>query len=289
MNIKNNNYECKRCFYQCYQLNDMKKHLNKKIICDRTIDSYNYKDEDLIKLSLIRKSTDVIKEYDFLCDNCNKKFCNNSNLMRHKKSSCKNIKINNKKEEMIDEIKNSIDDKNNILNYNITNNITTNNYTNNIISVNINLINSFEENWNTTHIDDKTKCFLLLNNSKFTATLENILENEVNLNVLLDNTSENGLVFNKDSFVNMSVKDIVKKTMDKLYNKLCDFKNDISDKKLNIDEKLLDDHIKIAYSKYNNYIEDSKIQESVDIFIKGIYNRKKEDTLLNYNLINSGY
>lgn len=91
---------------------------------------------------------------------------------------------------MIDEIKNSIDDKNNILNYNITNNITTNNYTNNIISVNINLINSFEENWNTTHIDDKTKCFLLLNNSKFTATLENILENEVNLNVLLDNTSE---------------------------------------------------------------------------------------------------
>ena len=105
----------------------------------------------------------------------------------------------------------------------------------------------------------------------------------------MDNTSENGLVFNKDSFVNMSVKDIVKKTMDKLYNKLCDFKNDISDKKLNIDEKLLDDHIKIAYSKYNNYIEDSKIQESVDIFIKGIYNRKKEDTLLNYNLINSGY
>ena len=105
------------------------------------------------------------------------------------------------------------------------------------------------------------------------------------MNVLLDNTSENGLVYIKDNFVNMDVKDIIKKIMNKLYNKLCDFKNDIFDKKINIDTKLIEDHIKIAYNKYNNYTDDIKVQEYVDLFIKDIYNKKKEDTLLNYNLM----
>jgi hypothetical protein len=103
MSKKNNNYECKRCFYQCYQLNDMKKHLNKKIICQRTLDSYNYKDNELIKLSLIRKNEEIIKENNkennFLCDNCNKNFCSKSNLIRHKKLFCKKIEINNKDDE----------------------------------------------------------------------------------------------------------------------------------------------------------------------------------------------
>ena len=45
--MENKNYECKRCFYNCNQLNDMKKHLNKKIkcykyktICSRNIRKY---------------------------------------------------------------------------------------------------------------------------------------------------------------------------------------------------------------------------------------------------------
>ena len=280
MNKKNNNnYECKRCFYQCYQLNDMKKHLNKKTICIRILESYHYKESELLNLSLTRKNEQIIKENNFVCDNCNKNFCTQSNLTRHKKLFCKNTKINTENEINSDN-KNEINsDNKNVLNYNITNNY------NNIINVNINLINSFDENWTTSHIDDKTKCLLLLNNSKFIATLENILENEVNLNVLLDNTSENGLVYIKDNFVNMDVKDIIKKIMNKLYNKLCDFKNDIFDKKINIDTKLLEDHIKIAYNKYNNYTDDIKVQEYVDLFIKDIYNKKKEDTLLNYNLM----
>lgn len=328
--MENNNYECKRCSYQCYQLNDMKKHLNKKIKCLRNVESYNYKDDELIKLSLIRKNNDrMMKENNFYCTGCQKNFCTKSNLIRHVKSFCKNkdnINQNNnqniKNNDFIESIKkeiqlnnlnkntnidsnfdanidsnidsNTTTEKNsnekNIYNITHNNNVTTNNYTNNI-SLNINLINSFDENWTTTHIDDKTKCLLLLNNSKFTATLENILENNINLNVLLDNTSENGLVYQKDNFINMNVKDIVKTTMDKLYNKLCDFKNDIliSEKNLNIDEKLLEDHIQIAHSKYNNYIEDKDVQDSVDGFIKDIYNKKKDDTLVNYNTIKNGY
>ena len=85
---KNNNsyYECKRCFYKSYQKNDMKKHLDKKILCLRSFESYKYKDEDLYDLSLQRIKTNI---KNFTCTNCNKNFSNNNNLKRHIEKSCK--------------------------------------------------------------------------------------------------------------------------------------------------------------------------------------------------------
>jgi superfamily II DNA or RNA helicase len=48
-------YECKRCFYICYQKNDMIKHLKKKKICERTVKSFlQYKEEDIYDKSLIQ-------------------------------------------------------------------------------------------------------------------------------------------------------------------------------------------------------------------------------------------
>lgn len=48
-------YECKRCFYICYQKNDMIKHLKKKKICERTLKSFlQYKEEDIYDKSLIQ-------------------------------------------------------------------------------------------------------------------------------------------------------------------------------------------------------------------------------------------
>ena len=221
-------YECRRCFYKCYQLNDMKKHLNKKIICTRTIESFKFdgSDKDLYLLSLIRiKHKEVIQKDDtkntkdiectedtsnskYNCETCNKIFTTKSNLNRHLVKTCKEI----------------VEDSKNIIN--IIDN--SNNSNTNIINLNINLVKSFNDDWSTDHINEKDKLVLLLNNSKFTTTLENILENEVNLNVLLDkNNYENGLVYNGDSIVNMNIKEIVKKTMEKLHNHLCNFNKDI--------------------------------------------------------------
>ena len=80
-------YECKRCFYKCIQLNDMKKHLNKKNKCIRTIVSFDYKDEDIYDLSLIKIEKvieKIIDNFEHDCLFCNKKFLTKS--FRNKKS-----------------------------------------------------------------------------------------------------------------------------------------------------------------------------------------------------------
>jgi hypothetical protein len=47
-------FECKKCFHKFYQLIDIQRHINKKKSCIRTLESFKYKDEDLIKLSYER-------------------------------------------------------------------------------------------------------------------------------------------------------------------------------------------------------------------------------------------
>ena len=51
---KNSYFECKRCFYKCYQKGDIQKHLDKKKLCNRTLESYKYNEHELRNLSLIR-------------------------------------------------------------------------------------------------------------------------------------------------------------------------------------------------------------------------------------------
>lgn len=366
-------YECKRCLYKCYQLIDMKKHLNKKYICKREFKSYDYDEDKLIELSLIRHYN-YKKKIDNVCKNCDKIFLNSSNLNRHIKSYCKktknnhinniNIDYDHNIEFNIDENTNHITDKNisipNILNdvndpsidrpidsidstnktddkthenthnknditkknkkirtnmnnekyINIENNYdknyltnidtqnidtqnnidTLNNITNNItnnINLNIKLINSFDKDWNTEHIDEKMKLILLLNNSKFTSTLENILENEVNLNVLIDNTSNNGLVYIENDIKHLTIKDIVKKIMEKLHKHINDFKNDVS--KLNVNSNIIKSEIEVANEKYNEFNKSDEVQDHVKTCITSIYNKKKDDTVSVYKSIKQGY
>lgn len=89
----------------------------------------------------------------------------------------------------------------------------------------------------------------------------------------------------------MSIKDIVKQTMEKLLNHLNVFKNDIIEPNLyNIDRNIIDEQIKIAQNKYKDFNKDQDIQKCVNTFIKDIYNKKKDDTINNYNIINkAGY
>ena len=128
----------------------------------------------------------------------------------------------------------------------------------------------------TDHIDDKLKLILLLNNSKFTITLDYILNNEVNLNVLIDNTTDSGLVYFNNSYNKMKIKDIANKTMDKLIKLLCKFKDDlIVPNKYNIDKKILENEINIACIKHEQYINDINIQNAVNKCISDIYNKKR--------------
>jgi hypothetical protein len=266
----------------------MKKHLNKKTLCERTIDSFKYSinEKDLYNLSLLKniKKKEENSEFNskFDCEKCKKQFANKSNLNRHYTKCILDETIQYKKEDDNIFIVNNITDNSvNNLTDNSVNNITDNSTTN--ISLNINIIKSFDDEWCVDHIDDKDKLILLFNNSKFTSTLQNILENEVNLNVLLEKNSETGLVYNDNKLINMNIKDIVKKTMDKLYHHLCNFKKDMIEPNVyNINEKVIDEEMVNTYNKYNNYRRSIDIQNNVNTFIKNIYRSKTDNTYKKY-------
>ena len=153
-----------------------------------------------------------------ICNCCGKNFIHQRTLKKHNEKCKLNIIENDIENNKIDNkelnLNNNSFSKNDIGISNCNGINIVDNSTKNItqhINFNINLINSFDEQWNTTHIDDKTKILLLLNNTKFTSTLENILENEVNLNVLIDETSDKGLVYNEKKILNMDIKRYSKK------------------------------------------------------------------------------
>ena len=274
-------FECKRCFYKCYQKNDMVKHLNKKNLCDRSINSFNVKDEEIKELSLKRIKSNNENTDDKKCLNCNKIFSTKYSLLRHLEKTCK----------LIDSCENNIVDSNsdkniinnieeNILQKNIINNIVNNNITNNFINLNINILKSFDEEWDDSQIDDKLKIILLLADSKYTKTLENLLENEVNLNVLIDNTGNTGLIYKKNNFEIMNIKDIVEKSMEKIYNKLNKFHKEIEENnEYNIKKDYLEEEKKNIENKYKDYKLNDETKDKVINFIKDIYSKKKEETL----------
>jgi len=291
MNNNTSYYECKRCFHRTYQKIHMIKHLDKKNLCVRTFESFKYKDEDLYNLSLQR-----IKN-KFICVNCNKNFCNNHTLKKHIENSCKNkqecniptdnLNISIEASEVVDSKPDTIQIGDNINNINNVNNSSIN--SNNNINININITKSFDEQWDTSTIDNNKKLSLLFANSKFTKTLENILENQVNLNVLIDNTSDNGIVFNNNKFIKMNVKEIVKQTMDKLHKHLIEFHSDIFySNNIDIDKECIDfkRNLKNINTKYTDFTKSKDTQHIVNKYITDIFNKKKDNTI---DFIENGY
>ena len=277
-------YKCARCSYKCKQLNDMKKHLNIQIKCIGNYNSYKLNDEDIYKLSLEKiKKEKIKKEKKYNCVNCNKNFSTSSNLTKH-------TKLNNCMKSTIidtsDDIKNS---PSNPINLIIDNSVNIDNSViNNITNINITNIISFDDLWNTSHIDDCKKLMLLLTNNKFTTTLKNILENEVNLNVLLDKNSDKALVYKDKILQSMNIKEIVDSTMKKLIHQLKIFENDIVDPNiLNIDTKIIDYNMDCIDKKYEDFKKNKFIQDKLKVYIKDIYNTKRDDTMKNYD--NNGF
>jgi len=259
----------------------MVKHLNKKNLCDRSINSFNVKDEEIKELSLKRIKSNNENNDDKKCVNCNKIFSTKYSLLRHLEKTCKLIDSNYETDIIDNSDKNIINNiEENILQKNIINNIVNNNITNNFINLNINILKSFDEEWDDSQIDDKLKIILLLADSKYTKTLENLLENEVNLNVLIDNTGNTGLIYKKNNFEIMNIKDIVEKSMEKIYNKLNKFHKEIQENnEYNIKKDYLEEEKKNIENKYKDYKLNDETKNKVINFIKDIYSKKKEETL----------
>lgn len=272
---KINNYFCNKCNKNFTTTYSLDRHM--KLYCKNVNETEieNTDDEEETE-----ETIDIIEDKNDIKEIQNKKEVeeNDEKDLKEEQKEEK-IKIEKKTDNPI--IKNITDS---VINYGDqynTNNTIINGSQN--ITFNINVITPFNEKWNTTHIDDKTKLVLLLNNSKFTKTLENILENQMNLNVLLDNTTDKGLVFQDNEFITMDMKEIFNKTMQKLHDQLCSFRDEmINENKLDIDLNTIDYHIKIVKDKYADYRRQDKIQKSVNNIVKNTYNKKTNLTVSNY-------
>ena len=109
------------------------------------------------------------------------------------------------------------------------------------------------EEWDVSEIDNNKKGEILLSNSKFSKILENILQNDVNLNVIL-NDNDIGIVYknNKKKYEPMTNKDIIEKSMNKVYKHLKDFYNEIIK---NNNLLILQRIYQVCYVQIKNYFQ----------------------------------
>jgi len=217
--------------------------------------------------------TDIDNDEDkYTCKVCLTQFKKKYNLTRHQKSNCKNSK--------------------NSINMNITNNnidksinqTVNKNVNQNIYNFNINLIKSFDEEWDTTKMDKYLKLALVLSTNKYSNTIKSLLENDSNMNVLFNDKNNYGMVYNKDDkkFNNMDIKDIVKVSMEKLHKHLLEFHKeiniDLKGSNLDIDKDILDIIASKIDSKYENYVKDEILSNNVNKLFSSIYNEKYTET-----------
>jgi hypothetical protein len=239
---------------------------------------------NLYDINNINNNTD---KNNIKCLFCNKLFTRNSSLKRHMKDHCNN-KLVIENNTINNNTSNTSNNTSNILNN--TNN-TLNNTINNIVNINVNIDNKlnkiipFDNDWDMSKIDNKTKNCLLLSSTKFTQTMEHILENDANMNVLIEKETNLGFIYKNDieKFKKMDINDIVDTSMKKLYNHLKQIYNDVKDdNEYKICNDYLENEKNNIEDKYDKYINDEITQKKVQEHILDIYDRFKEKTVTNY-------
>ena len=167
-----------------------------------------------------------------------------------------------------------------------TTNIINNNNNSNIILIPI----SFNNEWDQSHISYCEKLALLLSDYKFTKTLESILKNKSNQNVLINLNENEALVLNEDKdeiqkLKLMNADSICNKSIEKLHTLLVNFVKDIKNENIyNVNEKILDNEKYNVDVKYYNYRNNTKNEkEIINNTIKYIFNKVRDETLKNFN------
>ena len=196
-----------------------------------------------------------------------------------------NNKENEKeKEEENNKIFKTINNNNTVNNNNTINNNTINN---NIYIINLpNMPISFEKEWDTKHIDMYLKQLLLLTDNKYTELLKQILENKNNLNVIMDKNSEVGYVYDSgNNYKNMEKDEIANLSMKKLHNELNKIKDEvINNSKIPVD---IGKGILTIDNKYQEYVNNKDVQNSVNGHITDIFDQSKKEALEIYNNLNN--
>jgi hypothetical protein len=305
-----NNYKCYRCNYITDHKSSIYKHFLAKKKCKLSVFGLKYNDDEVVKYSLCKKSdhdkfknriskyniskstAEFIDELKYsyknslrTCKFCNKNFEKYFDLEYHL-FECIEINDCNDNKNNITNIDNSINNDNSITN---NNNIINNNnsITNNINNYHIHFDNkkiiSFNDEWNTDHLNIDKKICLFLSTFKFTKTLECILENDSNKNILMNNDNKTCIIYNGDDenqFYTLNSEDILKKSIMKLYKHLKDFEDEIIQtncKEYVIPTTLINQSSKKLDEKINDYKKNDSVKESVNNLISDIFNKYKDD------------
>jgi hypothetical protein len=309
-------YECKRCNnYKTKYKKDMKVHIERTSKCPKTAIAYHYTDEELYNSSLKLIECNSDNTYDkeeLLCEYCKKYFSRKDNLIKHQKryhqeeinnDSNSNPNINtenntntnvNSNDNVVNSNDNVVNSNDNVVNSHNTTNTNSNNTVNNININNNIVLQPFDENWNIDHIN---KYIIFLSLKKYTTFLDKILEKYENLNVIIDNDSDSGLVYKneKEKYVNMKKKEIFSMTMEKINKQMCELFDDVIENENtfgNDSKDFLNKQKKNANYKYEDYVKKDNIKQEADSYIEDIFKKKKDeakDILIKNSKNNEGY
>ena len=270
-------YICVRCNYKTEYKGSMYSHILKNVKCPININSMEYSDDETVKLSLSnypKNSNNKVIYKNYKVTKTRTEFINElKNIYKDKLRKCNFCNSTfDKFKELEDHLFSCvyINDNSNIIqpheDKNIINNIINNNQIFNNCNFNINIeipektLLSFDERWSTEHLDTNTKTLLFLSTYRYTKTLEFLLKNDINKNVLLDSDSGTGLIYkggNENKFEKMDLKDIIDKSMLKLNKHLQEFHTELTtnnDTNYNIDNDIINQN----ENSYDNFYDNSK-------------------------------
>jgi len=267
----------------CIDIYDLEYLSNSKIITKNKIELFNEIDS-------------IEKHKDKKCKFCNKNFNLITDLKKHIITKCFYEELCNREKIELKEYINIYNIQNNIENkieHNITNNInvngnmavlsgaenitfnTTNNITNNKYSLYFNLPVPFEESWDISEISKSEKSDIMISQYVYSKFLNEILKNEKNSNVIIDKDNKSGMVYmnHKNKYIEMKGKDIIMKTMEKLYDQLNDLVEDNKEC-----SKFVKEYSKeYIHEKFNKYCDDKETKEITDEIMYETYHNYNEN------------
>ena len=247
------NYKCYNCFYES-RISNVKAHINRKNKCMRSIEcKYTEKECEILNQAQFDKN-----KYELL---------KNGNIAEIINIETQNQTINN------------IQNQNNITNNNIT--------------INIDKIVGFNDEWNIEGMSEKHRTNLLITNVMYTQLLTMILENEFNKNVIIQNKeSTHGLIFkkinNEKQYQEISIDEIIHESMIKLHKQLFTIYDTHLSTNYNNDKSFVEHVLKqknLTSQKFDEFLNDKKIKNNVKDVIQKIYIENKDDAILNQNII----
>ena len=303
-------YICFRCNYSTLRKTSMYNHYERSNKCSKNVDSLKYDNNQIIKYSFIEvdqhKNFENIGESNHSVKKTPEEFINEiKNTYKDKRRTCNYCnKIFSKYKDLEYHlfeciyVTNEIEEKNNLSidnSINAPTNIYTNcNVNNNTIHINIELpeknLVSFNDNWNIEHLDINTKTLLFMSTVKYTKTLEYILANDTNKNVLLNEDTNTGIIYKGSEFEEMKIEDIIDKSVLKIYNNLKEMYNEIqenNDMNFILDPSIINQNLKLTENKFNEYNSNEKTKEVVSQIISSIYNQHKDTTEEKYKVISN--